>query len=213
MTPEVKLINITPDAEKNIAFVARISNPDNQNNPDPTKLIKYCLKHGHFSIFEHSFMTMEVTLPLAIAVQILRHRSFTFQQFSGRYSDMNLVADTIPLFELREQDLKNRQNSTDTISQELKNKYLAKIEKHFEQAMILYNDMLADGIAKECARFILPQAIPTKIYISGNARSWIHYLSERVKDGVQKEHRDVALLIQQEFIKQFPTIANVLEWT
>jgi thymidylate synthase (FAD) len=210
MLPIVKLISITPDAEKNIAYIARVSSPANQDNPDAAKLIKYCLRHGHYSVFEHSFMTVEVTLPLAIAVQVLRHRSFTFQQFSARYADVSLLNDTIPLFELRAQDTKNRQNSTDTISEDIKEKYLDKIEKHFTEAMQIYKDMLADGIAKECARFILPVAMPTKIYVSGNVRSFIHYISERTKNGVQKEHRDVALLIQQEFNKQFPIIATAL---
>lgn len=212
MNPEVKLISITPDAEQNIAYIARVSNPQNQNNPDATKLIKYCIKNGHWSVFEHAFMTMEVTLPLAIAIQILRHRSFTFQQFSQRYADITLIDNEIPLFELREQDSKNRQNSTDTISDEIKNKYLDRIEKHFQQALQLYNEMLADGIAKESARFILPVAVPTKIYISGHARSWMHYLEVRDEDGVQKEHRDVAQLCKQIFINQFPAISKSLDW-
>lgn len=212
MKPEAKLITVTPDAEEIIAYIARVSSPSNQNNPDASKLLKYLIRHGHWSPFEQAHMTLEVNLPLAIAVQILRHRSFCFQQFSQRYADATLLDGSIPLFELREQDHKNRQNSTDTISQELKEKYLERIRKHFADAISLYNEMLADNIAKECARFVLPMAIPTRIYITGNVRSWIHYLQARTKEEAQKEHRDAAAEMKKIFVEQFPNISKALEW-
>jgi thymidylate synthase (FAD) len=210
--PTAKLISITPDAEITMAYVARVSNPDNQNNPNIAKLLKYCLDEGHVSVFEQASLTMEIETHLAIAVQILRHRSFCFQMFSQRYADASLLNEAIPLFELRMQDTKNRQSSTDTLSDELKEKFLFKIENHFNDTMRLYNEMLDAGIAKECARFVLPQATTTRLYITGNIRSWIFYLQERSKAGVQKEHREVAKLCKNIFIKQLPVVSDSLGW-
>ena len=186
--PKAKLISITPDAEKHMAFIARVSNPKNQNNPNISNLLKYCLDQGHFSVFEQAHISIELEVQLAIATQILRHRSFTFQMFSQRYCDINKLDDTIPLFELRVQDTKNRQSSHDTLNDELKEKYLFKIENHFADTMRLYNEMLEDGIAKECARFILPVATTTKLYITGNIRSFIFYIKEREKEGAREHH-------------------------
>ena len=210
--PKAKLISITPDAEKHMAFIARVSNPNNQNNPNISNLLKYCLDQGHFSVFEQAHISIELEVQLAIATQILRHRSFTFQMFSQRYCDINKLDDTIPLFELRVQDTKNRQSSHDTLNDELKEKYLFKIENHFADTMRLYNEMLEDGIAKECARFILPVATTTKLYITGNIRSFIFYIKEREKEGAQKEHRQVAKLIKNIFIEQLPILSEGLGW-
>jgi thymidylate synthase (FAD) len=198
----VKLISVTPDAEKMMGYVARVSNPSNQENPKVAGLLKYCVKHQHWSVFEQSFMTLEIETTRGLAAQILRHRSFTFQEFSQRYADSSMLADTIPLFDLRRQDTKNRQNSIFEI----------KIQKHFDDAMQLYQEMLAAGIAKECSRFVLPLAVPTRIYMSGSCRSWVHYIDLRSAHGTQKEHMDIAEACKNVFIEQFPTVAEALEW-
>lgn len=208
----VKLISVTPDAEKTIAYCARVSNPNNQSSDNISKLLKYCIDHQHWSIFEMAFMTLEVNTTRGIAAQILRHRSFTFQEFSQRYADTTLLADDIPLFELRNQDSKNRQNSIDNVSQELKSKWNMKIREHFSKAKAIYDDMIADGIAKECARFVLPLATPTRLYMSGSIRSWIHYITLRSAHGTQKEHMDIANQCKSIFIQQFSTIGEALGW-
>jgi thymidylate synthase (FAD) len=188
----VKLISVTPDAEKTIAYCARVSNPNNQDNENYTKLLKYCIDHKHWSIFEMAFLTLEVNTTRGLAAQILRHRSFTFQEFSQRYADTNLLAENIPLFELRGQDNKNRQNSIDNIDHETVVKWNTQIREHFAKAKALYDGMIADGIAKECARFVLPLATPTRLYMSGSIRSWIHYIDLRSGHGTQKEHMNIA---------------------
>ena len=151
----VKLISVTPDAEKMMGYVARVSNPSNQENPKVAGLLKYCVKHQHWSVFEQSFMTLEIETTRGLAAQILRHRSFTFQEFSQRYADSSMLADTIPLFDLRRQDTKNRQNSIDDIDPHTRQNFEIKIQKHFDDAMQLYQEMLAAGIAKECSRFVI----------------------------------------------------------
>lgn len=206
----VKFISVTPDAEKNIAYCARVSNPNNQNNENIAKLLKYCIDHQHWSIFEHGFMTLEINTTRGLAAQILRHRSFTFQEFSQRYADTNLLTEDIPLFELRNQDTKNRQNSVDNVSDEIKSKWNSKIREHFAKAKALYDGMIADGIAKECARFILPLATPTRLYVSGNIRSWITYIALREKNGTQKEHIEIAKNCKKIFCEQFPIISEAL---
>jgi thymidylate synthase (FAD) len=208
----VKLISVTPDAEKLMAYCARVSNPNNQNNENYAKLLKYCIDHQHWSIFEHGFMTVEINTTRGLAAQILRHRSFTFQEFSQRYADTTLLAEEIPLFELRRQDNKNRQNSIDDMGDEIRSKWNTKIREHFGRAKALYDDMIKDGIAKECARFILPLATPTRLYMSGTARSWIHYIELRSGHGTQKEHMDIANECKNIFIQQFPTIGEALGW-
>jgi thymidylate synthase (FAD) len=208
----VKLISVTPDAEKLMAYCARVSNPNNQNNENYAKLLKYCIDHQHWSIFEHGFMTVEINTTRGLAAQILRHRSFTFQEFSQRYADTTLLAEEIPLFELRRQDNKNRQNSIDDMGDEIRSKWNTKIREHFGRAKALYDDMIKDGIAKECARFILPLATPTRLYMSGTARSWIHYIELRSGHGTQKEHMTIANECKQIFIEQFPTIGETLGW-
>jgi thymidylate synthase (FAD) len=208
----VKLISVTPDAEKLMAYCARVSNPNNQNNDNYAKLLKYCIEHQHWSIFEHGFMTVEINTTRGIAAQILRHRSFTFQEFSQRYADTALLAEDIQLFELRRQDTKNRQNSIDDISDEVRVKWNTKIREHFAKTKSIYDDMIKDGVAKECARFVLPLATPTRLYVSGNVRSWITYIALREKSGTQKEHMDIANGCKEIFVQQFPTISEALDW-
>ena len=208
----IKLISVTPEAEKTIGYVARVSNPNNQENPKVSGLLKYCIQHQHWSIFEQAFMTVEIETTRGLAAQILRHRSFTFQEFSQRYADTNLLADEIPMFDLRSQDLKNRQNSNDDVPQNKKQDLQEKIAEHFVQSMDLYNELLANGIAKECARFVLPLATPTRLYMSGSIRSWIHYIDLRSAHGTQKEHMDIAEGCRDIFKEQFPIIAEALDW-
>ena len=212
MPSQVKLISVTPEAEKTIGYVARVSNPNNQENPKVAGLLKYCIQHQHWSIFEQAFMTVEIETTRGLAAQILRHRSFTFQEFSQRYADTNLLADEIPMFDLRSQDLKNRQNSNDDVPQNKKQDLQEKIAEHFVQSMDLYNELLANGIAKECARFVLPLATPTRLYMSGSIRSWIHYIDLRSAHGTQKEHMDIAEACRDIFKEQFPIIAEALDW-
>ena len=208
----VKLISVTPDAEKTMAYVARVSNPNNQENPNYAKLLGYCIKHNHWSVFEQSFMTLEIETTRGLAAQILRHRSFTYQEFSQRYADSSLLSETIPLPELRRQDTKNRQNSIDDIDAFVKQEFEIKMRRHFDEAMVLYQSMLDMGIAKECARFVLPLATPTRLYMSGSCRSWIHYITLRSANGTQKEHMEIAEQCKKIFAEQFPTVAEALEW-
>ena len=208
---KVNLISVTPDAEKHIAYVARVSNPKNQNSDNFAGLLKYCIKHGHWSIFEQAFMTLEIETTRGIAAQILRHRSFTYQEFSQRYADSNLLGE-IELPELRRQDTKNRQNSIDDLDPEVVEKLNKQMNTLFSSALSLYNQMLEKGIAKECARFVLPLATPTRIYMSGSARSWIHYINLRSGHGTQKEHMDIANECKSIFVEQFPSVAEAMEW-
>ncbi|AOO15485.1 thymidylate synthase [Cyanophage S-RIM12 isolate W1_08_0910] len=209
---KVCLISVTPEAEKTIGYIARVSNPANQENPKISGLLKYCIKHGHWSVFEQASMTLEIHTTRAIAAQVLRHRSFTFQEFSQRYADSSLLASSIPLPELRRQDTKNRQNSIDDIDPFQRQKYEMLMQQHFIQSMDLYQRMLDEGIAKECARNVLPLCVPTKMYMTGNLRNWIHYIQLRSANGTQKEHQEIALLAKQHFICQFPVISQALEW-
>jgi len=212
-TPAVKLIQATPDAEKHIAYCARVSNPKNQENNSFEGLLRYCIKNQHWSIFEHAFLTVEINTSLAIATQILRHRSFTFQQFSQRYADSTELQLEIPVPDLRRQDTKNRQNSTDDLGSDLKETMSLLIKKHFEESLNIYNLLLSQGVAKECARFVLPQATQTRLYMSGSVRSWIHYITLRSAHGTQREHMEVAEAVRCIFTCQFPAISAALEWT
>ena len=207
----VKLISVTPDAEKMMAYVARVSNPNNQENPNYAKLLGYCIKHNHWSVFEQSTMTVEIETTRAIAAQILRHRSFTYQEFSQRYADAKLL-ETIELPELRRQDNKNRQNSIDDLDPKIVDKLNAQMNTLFSSAFSLYNQMLQEGVAKECARMVLPLCTPTRIYMTGSCRSWIHYITLRSAHGTQKEHMQVAEACKKVFIEQFPTVSEALEW-
>ncbi|MQG16793.1 MAG: FAD-dependent thymidylate synthase [SAR202 cluster bacterium] len=208
----VKLISMTPDAEKTMGYVARVSNPSNQENPKVAGLLSYCIKNGHWSVFEQAHMTLEINTTRGIAAQILRHRSFTYQEFSQRYADSSVLSEEIPLPELRRQDTKNRQNSIDDIEEDVKLEFQKKIQMHFEQGMSLYKDMLEQGIAKECARFVLPLATPTKIYMTGSVRSWIHYINLRAGNGTQKEHMDIAENCKLIFCEAFPIVSEALGW-
>ena len=207
----VKLISITPDAEKTMAYIARVSNPSNQDNEKYSGLLKYCIKHNHWSVFEQSSMTLEIETTRAIAAQILRHRSFTYQEFSQRYASSTTLGD-IDLPELRRQDLKNRQNSTNDLEPELIEKFEKQMITLFSSSKALYEQMLSQGVAKECARMVLPLCTPTRIYMTGSCRSWIHYINLRSAHGTQKEHMEIAEACRKVFTEQFPAVSEALEW-
>ena len=211
MGTPIKLVSVTPDAEKTMAYIARVSNPSNQDNENYSGLLKYCIKHNHWSVFEQSTMTLEIETTRAIAAQILRHRSFTFQEFSQRYADSNLLG-TIQLPKLRKQDKKNRQNSTDDLDPKVIETLNMQMGTLFGSALALYNQMLELGVAKECARMVLPLCTPTRIYMTGSCRSWIHYINLRSAHGTQKEHMDIAEGCRQVFTEQFPAVSEALEW-
>ena len=208
----VKLVTVTPDAEKLMAYVARVSNPSNQDNEKFAGLLKYCINHQHWSVFEQSSMTLEIETTRAIAAQILRHRSFTYQEFSQRYASSTSLGK-IPVPEYRKQDTKNRQNSTDDLDPFLKQTLELQTQTLFDSATALYEQMLADGVAKECARMVLPLATPTRIYMTGSCRSWIHYINLRSAHGTQKEHMLIAEGCREVFIEQFPTVSEALGWS
>ena len=207
----VKLVTITPDAEKMMAYIARVSNPSNQENEKYAGLLKYCIKHNHWSVFEQATMTLEIETTRAIAAQILRHRSFTFQEFSQRYADSQLL-ETIELPELRRQDSKNRQNSIDDLDPKVVEKLDKQMNTLFSSAFALNNQMLEEGVAKECARMVLPLCTPTKLYMTGSCRSWIHYINLRSAHGTQKEHMEIARECACIFAGQFPAVAEALGW-
>ena len=207
----VKLITSTPDAEKSMAYIARVSNPKNQDNDNFTKLISYCIKNEHWSVFEQAYMTLQIETTRGIAAQILRHRSFTFQEFSQRYADSTQLGE-IPIPKLRRQDHKNRQNSISDLSEEIVNQFNTKIKHQFNQNKQLYEEMLEAGIAKECARFVLPLATPTRIYMTGSCRSWIHYINLRTGHGTQKEHMDIAKECKNIFSQEYPVVSSALNW-
>ena len=202
---------MTPDAEKQMGYIARVSNPENQGNPAVAGLLGYCIKHGHWSVFEQAHMTLEIETTRGIAAQILRHRSFTFQEFSQRYANTNMLGK-IDVPDLRSQDHKNRQNSIDDIPQEQKARLQGQIERYFAEGLDLYNELIREGIAKECARFVLPLATPTRIYMTGSVRSWIHYIDLRSAHGTQKEHMDIVKEVRDIFKKEFPVCTNALNW-
>lgn len=208
-----KLISVTPDAEQTMAYIARVSNPSNQNNEKYAGLLAYCIKHNHWSVFEQSTMTLEIETTRAIAAQILRHRSFTFQEFSQRYADSSLLANKIPLPELRRQDTKNRQNSIDDLDPFTVQNLEMQMQTLFDSSMALYQQMIERGVAKECARNVLPLCVGTRIYMTGSCRSWIHYINLRTANGTQKEHMQVAESCKEIFIEQFPIVSEALEWS
>ena len=212
--PTVEELGNDSDLTDLIAYCARVSNPSNQTNTETTdKLIAYLIKHKHWSPFEMANITLEIETTRDIARQILRHRSFTFQQFSQRYADSTELQLELPVPDLRKQDTKNRQNSTDDLGDYVKLGLQEEIRKHFEYSLKLYNKMLDKGVAKECARFVLPQATQTRLYMSGSLRSWMHYIDLRSAHGTQKEHMEVAEAIRCIFTCQFPTISSALGWT
>ncbi len=218
---DVKLIATTTGAgelegkspQDVISYVARVSNPANQENYRTSGgLLRYCINHAHWSIFETVSVTMEINTNRGIAAQVLRHRSFTFQEFSQRYADTKLLDQTIPVPDLRRQDTKNRQNSLSDLAPGVVKTYGDKISKHFDDAMYLYNNLLDSGVAKESARFVLPLATPTRIYMTGTCRSWIHYINLRTANGTQQEHMDIAEQCREVFTTVFPDVAEALGW-
>lgn len=212
MKNQVRLISVSPKAEQHIAYCARVSNPKNQNNNSFEGLLRYCIKHQHWSIFEQAFMTLEIETSRGIAAQVLRHRSFTFQEFSQRYADTSFLGN-IELPELRGQDEKNRQNSIEgALDPEIVDKFERQMNTLFSSSVNLYKQMLDAGVAKECARFVLPLAVPTRMYMSGSIRSWIHYIDLRSANGTQKEHQEIAIGAKNIFCCQFPAIADALDW-
>jgi len=207
----VKLITSTPNAEETMGYVARVSNPNNQDNPKVAGLLGYCIKHQHWSVFEQAHMTLEIETTRGLAAQILRHRSFTFQEFSQRYANTNFLG-AIPVPDLRRQDEKNRQNSIDDVPQKQVEFLQKEIQAYFAEGLDLYNELIREGIAKECARFVLPLATPTRLYMTGTLRSWIHYIDLRSGHGTQKEHMEIAEKCRDIFKEQFPIISEALEW-
>ena len=207
----VKLITVTPEAEKQMGYVARVSNPNNQDNPNVSGLLGYCIKHQHWSVFEQAHMTLEIETTRGIAAQILRHRSFTYQEFSQRYANTNMLGK-IEVPELRSQDSKNRQNSIDNIPDEQKKALQGQISRYFAEGIDLYNELIREGVAKECARFVLPLATPTRIYMTGSVRSWIHYIELRSAHGTQKEHMEIAEGCRDIFKNEFPVVSKALDW-
>jgi|TARA_A200000113_G_scaffold217297_1_gene223557 thymidylate synthase (FAD) len=201
-----KLVWITPDAEKLIGKIARVSNPNNEDNPNVGKLIQYLIKHKHWSPFEMASMCVEIKTTRAIAPQILRHRSFSFQEFSQRYA----VATEINVPDLRRQDLKNRQNSIDDLPAEKVDFLQQQIDNHYRSALDIYQTMLDTGVAKECARSVLPLSTATRLYMSGTIRSWLHYVDLRGANGTQLEHMQIARQIGDILAGQVPTIARAM---
>ncbi len=204
-----KLIWITPDTEQLIGKIARVSNPKNEDNPDVEKLIKYLIKHKHWSPFEMASMCVEIHTTRAISPQILRHRSFTFQEFSQRYAiPTDTFATVLP--DLRRQDQQNRQNSIDDIAEETADYYTQRIDDHFRQGVELYESLLHSGIAKECARAVLPINTVTRLYMSGTIRSWLHYADLRGANGTQSEHQKIAAAVEDILYEQVPTVAHAM---
>ena len=204
-----KLIWVTPDAEQLIGKIARVSNPKNENNPNVEGLLKYLIKHKHWSPFEMASMCVEIHTTRAIAPQILRHRSFSFQEFSQRYA---IPTDTFATVQpkLRRQDTKNRQNSIDDLPTETQEYYDERIDKHFRQSVDLYESLLHSGVAKECARSVLPLNTVTRLYMSGTIRSWLHYVDLRGDNGTQKEHMQIARSVGEILATEVPTIARAM---
>jgi len=205
---KVELIHVTPNAEELVAYMARVSNPKNQDNKETApNLIRYLIKHKHWSPFEMVNMCVEIRTTRSIAAQILRHRSFSFQEFSQRYSEVY----SLPVLpRLREQDLINRQNSTNTLDPCLVDSLTDDIEQHYDNCMKLYHQLLDKGVAKECAREVLPLSTLTRMYMNGTLRSWLHYCDLRTSNGTQYEHKLIADEVQDIIIEQFPSIAAAM---
>ena len=205
---KVELVHVTPKAEELIAYMARVSNPKNQNNHETSpRLIRYLIKHKHWSPFEMVNMCVEIRTTRSIAAQILRHRSFSFQEFSQRYSEVY----SLPVLpRLREQDLINRQNSTPTLDPSLVDSLTDDIERHYDNCMKLYHQLLDKGVAKECAREVLPLSTPTRMYMNGTLRSWLHYCDLRTANGTQYEHKLIADEVQDIIMTQFPMVAAAM---
>ena len=209
---DAKLVSVTPNAEENIVYMARVSNPKNQANMETApRLIKYLLKHKHWSPFEMASMQVEINTTRAVAAQVLRHRSFSFQEFSQRYSSVGDLP-SIGLPHLRSQDLKNKQASHDNMDPDVVENLNTQIDKLYQSAQNVYDLLLEQGVAKECARSVLPLGTPTRMYMSGSIRSWIHYIEIRAGIETQLEHRLIAEAVKSIFVEQFPSIAEAMEW-
>lgn len=206
---KVQLISITPDAEKTVGYCARVSNPKNQDNPDVAGLLKFCIKNGHWSVFEMANMVIEINTSRGIAAQILRHRSFSFQEFSQRYAEAEGFEEIKP----RRQDEKNRQNSFDDLDKNDKEWFDIVVFQQNRRSYSLYKEALKRGVAKESARFLLPLNTKTRIYMNGTIRSWIHYLQLRTDPSTQKEHQNIANEIKGIFREELPITSDALEWT
>ena len=202
------LVSITPDAEKIMAYCARVSSPENQQKQEFEGLLKYCIRNEHWSVFEQANMCIEINTSRAISAQLLRHRSFSFQEFSQRYAKST---DMI-LYGGRRQDTKNRQQSIDDMAQDTKDWFADAQYDVWKLAFAKYEEALAKGIAKECARFLLPMGTATCLYMNGTIRSWIHYIQLRTGHGTQKEHMDIANMIKQIFVQQLPNVAKAMGW-
>ena len=210
MTHSVSLVHITPNAEELITYMARVSNPSNQTNTETSaKLIKYLIKNQHWSPFEMTNMCVEINTTRSIAAQILRHRSFSFQEFSQRYADVTTIGTPV-IPALRRQDVKNRQNSIDDLSTESKELFYRRIHKLFAESEDLYREMVSKGIAKECAREVLPLAAPSRLYMNGTIRSWLHYCDLRTSNGTQKEHALIAAQIQDLLYEHLPNVSDAM---
>lgn len=208
----VELVSCTPGAEEVIVYCARVSNPNNQLKFDnSSKLISYLIKNKHWSPFEMAHMTLQIKTSRGIAPQILRHRSFTFQEFSQRYAAVDQFGLTI--YAARRQDDKNRQNSIDDLSEDIKKEWEQRQLENWKQSFEHYSWALDNGIAKECARFVLPLGCNTTLYMSGSIRSWIHYIELRAANGTQKEHMDIAVACKEMFKQQVPAVAAAMGWT
>ena len=206
----VKLVWSTPEAEQMIVYMARVSAPKNQTNMDTApRLLRYLIDHAHLSPFEMANMCVEINTTRAISAQIIRHRSFTIQEFSQRYSDTNELGTGV-MPHLRRQDNKNRQNSIDDLPTEVVGSYYRRISELYENAEHLYREMVSNGIAKECARGILPLSTKTRLYMNGTLRSWLTYIALREKHGTQMEHMLIAKQAKKIFSEQFPIIAEAM---
>lgn len=208
----VRLHTITPNAEATMAYIARVSNPGGQDNPEHARLLRYCIRHGHWSVFEHAHATLEIETSLAIAQQVTRHRSFTFSQLSRRYAGDDQAEVQFETTALRRQDSHNRQMSVDDVPVADRKRFLASIAAQEYRALVLYRDMLAAGIARECARFVLPQSTQTRLFMTGSVRSWIHYIATRTAPGVQPEHKWIAERGRDLLAEALPTVAAACGW-
>ena len=204
-----KLVWVTPDAEKLIGKIARVSNPKNEDNPNVEKLIRYLIKHKHWSPFEMASMCVEIHTTRAISPQILRHRSFSFQEFSQRCAiPTDTFATVLP--DLRRQDQQNRQNSIDNLPTETIEYYQQRIDDHFRESVKLYESLLHSDVAKECARSVLPLNTVTRLYMAGTLRSWLHYVDLRASNGTQREHMQIAAAVGEILAEQVPTISRAM---
>jgi len=202
----------TPQAEEHIVEVARVSSKREDKRGNPEGLLNYLIKHRHWSPFEHSFMTVEIETSKAIGIQLIRHRSFTFQEFSQRYQDVNLLKDIFEPIEFRKQAEDNRQSSTTTFDSETNEFMQNMVKMHFDSASELYSALIESGVARETARFVLPLATKTKIHMTGSIRSWIHFFDLRDDSHAQKEIQEVAQAVKAIFKEQFPIISNALNY-